>query len=348
MTRVSLVLNRSLLLLVIPAVTALSPKALGHAYFIHCEGRQTHPVFVSTDGLRLFALNTPAARLSVFDISNASNPEPVLVSEIPVGLEPVSLRQRSPDEVWVVNELSDSISIVSLSLQCVLETLRVPDEPADVVFANGKAFVTCARSNLIRVLDPATRTETGTIVLDGLFPRSMALSADGSRLFVACLLSGNGTSILPAQQAPPPPPPTNPTLPPAPQTGLIVQSGDPRIALTVADHDVAEIDTTTLAFVRWFGGAGTNLFDVAVRPGTSEIWVANTAARNLVRFLPNLRAHAVINQLSRISTPAGSTTAFDLNPDVDYGILPNPSASATALAQPTAIVWDPGGGPFLS
>ena len=36
-------------------------------------------------------------------------------------------------------------------------------------------------------------------------------------------------------------------------------------------------------------------------------------------------------------------TAFDLNPGIDYSTLPNPAAQATALAQPTASVCDPGG-----
>ena len=34
---------------------------------------------------------------------------PVLLSEVPVGLEPVSVRARTNGEAWVVNELSDSV-----------------------------------------------------------------------------------------------------------------------------------------------------------------------------------------------------------------------------------------------
>jgi YVTN family beta-propeller protein len=34
---------------------------------------------------------------------------------------------------------------------------------------------------------------------------------------------------------------------------------------------------------------------------------------------------------------------FDLNPGIDYSMLPNPAAQATALAQPTALVCDPSG-----
>jgi len=322
--------------------TAAGP-CCGHQFYAGMEGRQTHPVAVQADGARLFVLNTPHARLAVFDITSAANPEPVLVAEIPVGLEPVSLRQRTPDELWVVNEASDSISIVSLSAGCVVETLPVPDEPADVVFAQGQAFVSCARNRLIRVFDPVTRMETGTIPLEGQMPRALALSADGARLFAACLLSGNGTTILPAAQAPPPPPPGNPALPPAPQTGLIVSSGDPRISWTVKDHDVAEINTADHALVRWHRGAGTNLFDLAVHPVTGDVWVTNTDARNLVRFAPNLRAHAVDHRLTRLTLPAGGVTVFDLNPGVDYGVLPNPAAQATALAQPAGLVWSPDG-----
>src|SRR5262245_29973367 len=81
--------------------------------YVHFEARHVHPIGLSPDGTKLFVLNSPDARLSVFDVSNAANPAPVLIAEIPVGLEPVSLRARTNDEVWVVNELSDSVSIVS-------------------------------------------------------------------------------------------------------------------------------------------------------------------------------------------------------------------------------------------
>src|SRR6185295_6965617 len=114
---------------------------------------------LSPDGTRLFVLNTPDARMSVFDVSNPANPAPVLIAEIPVGMEPVSLRARTNDEVWVVNELSDSVSIVSVSGQKTLATLRTVDEPADVVFAQGRAFVSCARKNIVRVFDAITHEE---------------------------------------------------------------------------------------------------------------------------------------------------------------------------------------------
>src|SRR5436190_12989920 len=85
--------------------------------YVNFEGKQTSPVRLSADGTRLFAVNTPDARLSVFDVTQASNPR--LLAEIPVGVEPVSVAPRNNDEAWVVNEVSDSVSIVSVSQRIV-------------------------------------------------------------------------------------------------------------------------------------------------------------------------------------------------------------------------------------
>ena len=209
------------------------------------EGRHTHSIGVTPDGTRLLALNTPDGWLSVFNISNPANPAPVLVAEIPVGLEPVSLRARTNDEVWVVNEVGDSVSVVSLSLGVVVATLPAADEPADVIFAQGKAFVSCARNNLLRVFDAVTREPLPSIPLEGIYPRALATDASGTKVFATFLLSGNGTTVLPAAQAPAPLLPTNRAQPLAPQTALIVAASDPLIAYNVLDRYVAEVDAAT-------------------------------------------------------------------------------------------------------
>ena len=294
---------------------------------------------MTPDGTRLLALNTPDGRLSVFNIENPANSAPVLVAEIPVGLDPVSLRARTNDEVWVVNEVGDSISVVSLSRGVVVATLPAPDEPADVVFAQGKAFVSCARNNMLRVFDATTREPLSSISLQGLFPRALATDDGGAKIFAAFLLSGNGSTLLPAALAPAPPPPTNAALPPAPQTALIVPASHPQIDYTVLDHDVVEIDAASGVIVRYLGSVGTNLFDIAIQPGTGNPWIANSDARNLVRFEPVLRGHVADHRLTRVDAGSGAATAYDLNPGIDYGLLPNPSAQTTALAQPTALAF---------
>ncbi|HEX8186268.1 MAG TPA: beta-propeller fold lactonase family protein, partial [Blastocatellia bacterium] len=314
--------------------------------YVNFEGAQTSPARLSPDGSRLFAVNTPDARLSVFDISQPS--DPALVSEIPVGVEPVSVNARTNDEVWVVNQVSDSISIVSVSLGIVTDTINVKDEPADVVFAGNRAFVTASRSNAICVFDVTTHARVATIPVRGENPRALAVSADGTKVYAAFALSGNHTTIIPAANAPAPPAPANPSLPPAPQQGLIVDASDAAWASSVIkysmpDNDVVEINTSTLSVSRYFSRVGTINLGIAVQPATGDLFVTNTDARNIVRFEPDLRGHLVDNRVTRIPVAGGASQPLDLNPGVDYTVLPNPSAKATALAQPTAVVFDPTG-----
>ena len=76
-----------------------------------------------------------------------------------------------------------------------------------------------------------------------------------------------------------------------------------------------------------------------MHPATGDIWVSNTEALNVIRFEPELRGHFMDNRLTRIAQGSGAPTVFDLNPGIDYETLPNPSAQATALAQPTSLVF---------
>lgn len=320
----------------------LATSAEAQTPFADFEARQVHPLCLTPDGTRLVAVHSEAASVSVFDVSNAAV-APVRIAQIPVGLAPVSVRALDNDEVWVVNEVSDSISIVSLSAGAVVETLDAGDEPADVVFAGGKAFITCARSNAIEVRDLSTHALLTRIPLQGLYPRALAASADGSKVYAAFLHSGNQTTVLPKEAAPAPPDPTNGTLPPAPQTALIVPAGDPRINYTVLDHDVVQIDTASHAVDRYLEGTGTNLFDLAARPGSDELWIANTEALNLIRFEPQLRGHFVDSRLTKVDLVTATAAAHDLNPGIDYNLLPNPAAQATALAQPMAVAFAPAG-----
>ena len=331
----------------------LGAALCAQATYVNFEGKQTSPIRLSPDGTRLFAVNTPDARLSVFDVSQSSNPR--LIAEIPVGVEPVSVNPRSNDEVWVVNEVSDSISIVSVSQRIVVDTLYVKDEPADVVFAGGKAFVSAARKNMLAVFDVSSHSLVTNITLFGENPRALAVSGDATKVYAAFALSGNHTTLVPATKAPAQPtnstPPMNPNLPPPPQVSLIVDASDTNYTLpktniiqyAMPDNDIAEIDVATLSISRYFSHVGTVNLGLAIRPGTSELYVANTDARNLVHFEPNVRSHAVDNRLSRIDLGSATITPFDLNSNLDYATLPNLPAKTNALAQPTAIVFDPTG-----
>jgi DNA-binding beta-propeller fold protein YncE len=314
--------------------------------FVNYESGPVHPLRLSPDGTRLFVADTVGGRLCVFDLRNPS--QPFLLAEIPVGVEPVSVQPRTRDEVWVTNLLSDSVSIVSIPERRVIDTLRVVDEPSDIVFAAGKAFVSAATTDQIQVFDATTRASLGTVAIFGKDPRALAVSPDGSRVYAVVHRSGNGTTILPfGVQAPPPP--TNPALPAAPAQGIIVRANDPawasQIPYTLPDNDVAQINTATLAVTRYFPGVGTTNTAIAVHPTSGDLWVTNIEARNLVRFEPNLRGHAVDSRVTKITTGATPViTPIDLNPGLNYSQLPNPAALATALAEPFGVAIDAAAG----
>ncbi len=340
---------------IIAASLPLSASLFAQSSYVNFEGKQTSPVRLSPDGTRLFAVNTPDARLSVFDVSQPSNPR--LIAEIAVGIEPVSVNPRNNDEAWVVNEVSDSISIVSVSNRMVMDTLYVKDEPVEVVFAGSKAFVSASRKNSIAVFDATTHALLTNIVVFGENPRALAVNAAATKVYAAFALSGNHTTIIPASNAPAQPtnstPPMNSNLPPPPQVGLIVDATNatyftdsPRtnvIKYTMPDNDVVEIDVATLVTNRYFSHVGTVNFGLAVRPGSGDLYVANTEARNLTHFEPNVRSHTVDNRITRIMIGSGAVTSFDLNSNINYTLLPNLPAKTNALAQPTALVFDPSG-----
>ncbi len=328
------------------ALLGVSGRAEAQTGYEHFESPQVHPVRLTPDGTKLLVTNTADSRLSVFELSSPASP--VLSAEIPVGLEPVSVNARTNDEVWVVNSVSDSISIVSLAQGLVIDTIRVGDEPADVVFAGSpqRAFVSVARRNEVRVYDPTTHALVKTIPLTGESPRALAVSPSGGSVYAAFALSGNRTTVIPANLAPPQPAPTNPNLPPPPAAGLIVDATNPNwsnvIRYTMPDNDVVEINANTQTVVRYFSRVGTVNLGLAVQPTSGNLYVTNTDARNLVRFEPTLRGHIVDNRVTRITT-TGAVTAVDLNPGLDYSVLPNAAAKSTALAQPTDLVFEPTG-----
>ena len=225
--------------------------------FTAFESAHVRPLALSADGSRLYAVNTPDNRLTVY---RASDSGLVLEAEIPVGLEPVAVALREHagrTEAWVVNHLSDSISIVEINLDQpglsqVTRTLLVGDEPRDIVFAGpgrDRAFISTAHRGQNRPGDPQLSTEGvgradvwvfeasqlgadlgGTplsiLELFGDTPRALAVSPDGNTVYAAVFASGNQTTTLAqplvSDNGGLPPAPEGAT-PEAPEVGLIVK-----------------------------------------------------------------------------------------------------------------------------
>lgn len=177
------------------ACSSMAPAAAQQ--FVNWETPHVTPLAFDDSGQRLFVCNTPDNRLEVFDTGAPGGL--ALLFDVPVGLDPVSVRQRTPNEVWVVNSISDSISVVDLNRRTVVRTIDTEDEPADVVFAGTpeRAYVTCGQTNAVLVFDPLNPgLPLNRIEILGEEPRAMAVSADGSEVYVAVFESGNGSTLL--------------------------------------------------------------------------------------------------------------------------------------------------------
>ena len=213
----------------------LGPAANAQVSHVLFESGPVRPVGLTPDGQTLFVANAPEAHLEIFDVGPAGILSPR--ASVPVGLEPVTAVARTNDEVWVLNHLSDSVSIVDLASNPprVTRTLLVGDEPRDLVFAGSpeRAFITTAHRGQHRTHpsmaavpgagDPQLTTEgigrADVWVFDAADPGGglggvplrilsffadtpRALATDGTTVYVAAFHSGNRTTVVPEPAVP--------------------------------------------------------------------------------------------------------------------------------------------------
>ena len=255
--------------------------AFGPRSFVTFESGQVRPLALSADGARLYAANTPDGKLEIFSVSGAGL---IHINTVPVGMEPVAVAEANNGDVWVVNHLSDNVSIVDMAQvpPRVRRTLWVGDEPRDIVFAGSnrnRAFVATAHRGQRSPVNPALTSQGagradvwvfdadnpgvgagGTpltiMTLFGDKPRALAVTPDGSRVYAAIFNSGNRTTILPPGNFTKAPPLGSADSVSQPNTGLIVkfngnnwvdelaQTYNSRVPFTLPDRDVFEIDAT--------------------------------------------------------------------------------------------------------
>jgi len=238
-------------LLCISTSISVSAMASEDSYTLF-ESGQVRPLALSPTKDKLYAVNTPDNKLEIFTVT-ASGLQ--LEKSIPVGLEPIAVALRNKSEAWVVNHLSDSVSIVDLESgnERVVRTLLVGDEPRDIVFAgkDGKrAFITTAHRGQNVPYDPQFTTpgvgradvwvfdasnpgntlEGEPINIITLFtdtPRALAVSPDGKKVYAAGFKTGTQTTTVwvgkVTAEGGAPEPVTNAAGETQPASGLIVK-----------------------------------------------------------------------------------------------------------------------------
>jgi YVTN family beta-propeller protein len=327
------------------------------AAFVNFESQQVHPLALTPDGTRLLAVNTPDNRLAIFGIGTGS---PTLLREAPVGLEPVSVACESNTRAWVANHVSDTVSIVDLLTGNVVSTLAVGDEPTDIVFASGKAFVCVSQEDAVKIYDPAHLAAPPVVVpIFGSDPQALARNGDGSRVYVGIFESGNLTTVAGEQDVvahgglPAPNPQGRPNV------GLILRflgghwmdeinrSFDDTHPYTLPDHDVAVLDATAgVPAPSYIDGLGTLIYNLGVHPVNGRLYVTNTDALNHIRFEPNLRGKFLRTRVSIVDPAApASKSLVDINPHIDYGMTPGPQGEIDlSLSQPGGVAFRSTGG----
>jgi YVTN family beta-propeller protein len=214
-------------------VLAAAAGAQAPSYLLF-ESGPVRPIALSPNGQLLLVANAPDNRLDVFHVETNGSLLPML--SVPVGLEPVAVAARTDTEVWVVNHLSDSVSVVDMAAvpPRVVRTLLVGDEPRDIVFAGpgrSRAFVTTAHRGQHRTHSSITSafgdgdgdpqlttpgvpradvwvfdaTSPGAalggnplkvVELFGDTPRALAVSPNGNTVYAAVFHSGNQTTAV--------------------------------------------------------------------------------------------------------------------------------------------------------
>jgi len=191
------------------------------------ETGPVRPVAVLAGGL-VAVTNVPDDRIELFRPSGSGVSH---CGAVRVGMRPVALNAVG-DKLWVVNHLSDSVSVIevneALCTAQVVRTLLVGDEPRDVVSAVGKdgeryAFVTAAHRGQ-NVLDATGKPRDPELTRPGigradvlvyradrlgpagserpveiltLFTDSpRALAVGNNKVYAAGLFSGNQTSLV--------------------------------------------------------------------------------------------------------------------------------------------------------
>ncbi len=212
---------------VLALLTVAAPSATSQAApaFTAFESGQVRPLALSPDGKRLFVVNTPDNRLEIYKVTESGLEH---TDSVAVGLEPVAVAARNNHEVWVVNHLSDSVSVIGVNSPQprVKRTLLVGDEPRDIVFAGpgkNRAFITTAHRGQNTGFDSENTTpgvgRADVWVFDAqnlgnslggtpltrlnLFsdvPRALAVSPSGDTVYAAAFASGNQTTAISPHQ----------------------------------------------------------------------------------------------------------------------------------------------------
>ena len=217
------------------------------------------------------------------------------------------------------------------------------------------------------------------VTLFGDTPKALAVSPDGNTVYAAIFKSGNQTTVIHEQavcdsavavpcfvkagevsstgKLPSPNPKTISSLV-SPEVGLIVKYDGSKwvdelttdwsnmVRFDLPDSDVFAIDADALTPVEVssYSGVGTVLFNMAVNPVSGKIYVANTEAKNEVRFegpgtsSTTVQGHLHEARITVINPATSAVNPIHLNKHINYNVRPAPAGTSDdSLATPKGM-----------
>ncbi len=170
------------------------PLGAADVPYVNWENHPVRALDLSPDRRLVAVAHTADQRVQLFDVSADV---PAAVGHVVVGVDPVAVKFRNDGELWVVNHISDSISVIDVARRSVRATLQTADEPFDIVFAGNDAFVSCSQANRVLVFDTRDLSLAPRVVpIAAEDPRALAVSADGRTVYAAIFESGNASTVL--------------------------------------------------------------------------------------------------------------------------------------------------------
>lgn len=175
--------------------TGIAVTPTGSVYVVSTDGTVSvidpaNTTVTTTVGVDASALGMAAAGTAVYVTQPSSGSVAVIDTatntvrtSIPVGAFPI-LAAALDDTVYVSNAGSGTVSAIDSATDTVTATIAVGGAPAGIAAAVGRVYVVEGRSQAVTVIDAASNTVVDTITVGGGILTGVAVTDDGSTLFV--------------------------------------------------------------------------------------------------------------------------------------------------------------------
>ncbi|WP_197040267.1 YncE family protein [Mycobacterium sp. URHB0044] len=251
----------------------------------------TNPSALALSGNYAYLANQGSNTVSVIDtrtgqLVDTNLATPTVVDPITVGTSPAAVVATSNGKVYVANSGSGTVSVISTSTNKVTKTIQVGSSPQGLAVSpdGSKVYVANSGSGTVSVIstssdalvdvNPVTWWAVDSIAV-GSSPTGLAVSPDGSRLYVANKGSGTVSVINTASYGV-----TNTITAGTQPTSLAVSPDNKSVyATNTGSSTVTVIDATNAATnaytVRKTVAVGTSPSSVKFSPDGSLAYVAN-------------------------------------------------------------------------